>query len=96
MPSPSATPCAANYEAVVERSPAFVRPASVSPDRHGNAVVEVYVKADGSIKYATLSRSSGNEQLDLAAVQVVRGSTFEPKILQCRAVDGVYRFVVDF
>lgn len=45
----------------------------VAPDAEpGRAVLEIIIEKDGSIRHATVKRSSGNEQLDAAAVEAVK------------------------
>lgn len=61
----------------VVRAPALPAISSETPLRPTQ--VRVGVGADGTVRYAMLQRSSGNETVDAQAVELARGMCFEPQ-----------------
>ena len=51
-------------------------------------MVSVRILADGSVADARIERSSGNQALDAAALEVVRQWQFHPAQQDGKAVDG--------
>lgn len=49
-----------------------------------NVSVEVTVAPDGSVQNARIAQSSGNRNLDSAAIRVARQSTYLPKLVLVR------------
>lgn len=66
------------------------------PGRELTAIVRVTVAPDGSVRDATLSQSTGNSNLDAAALQAAMQSRFSPKMVNCHAVEGDYLFKTTF
>ena len=62
----------------------------------GSANVEVIVGPDGHVISTTLIKSTGNATVDHAAVQAARNSSYSPKIVDCKPVQGKYVFHADF
>jgi protein TonB len=62
----------------------------------GTVVLEVEVGADGRPGEITISRRSGSRDLDRAAVDAVRGWTFEPAIRDGKPVASTVQVPVDF
>lgn len=60
------------------------------------ATVLVVVAADGSVKKATISKSSGNLQFDRASVRAARQSTYKPKVVDCEPIEGTVIFQTTF
>jgi TonB family protein len=58
--------------------------------------VKVTVRSDGSVKDASIWKSSGYKVLDDAALQSARLSGYSPTMVNCTAVDGDYTFRADF
>jgi TonB family protein len=54
--------------------------------------IKVLVGADGSIKGTSILNSSGYRGFDLAAQRAARASTYLPKLVNCKPVDGEYTF----
>jgi TonB family protein len=61
-----------------------------SPDLF--AIVAVRVAPDGSVEKAKIDRSSGNLLFDQASVRAARHSTYKPKAVDCKPVDGTVYF----
>jgi hypothetical protein len=91
VPAPTG-PC--NHDASV-LSPA-------EPDLQGlrfesvmTAEIKVTVEPDASFK-AEIFKSSGSRPFDLAVLRAARSSTYAPKIVNCKTVEGTYLFRIDF
>ncbi|MDH5833661.1 energy transducer TonB [Luteimonas kalidii] len=109
--SPVSTEPAARDQTVRERAaPALpnrdARPLSQSAPEYpgaamrageeGTVMVEVAVGADGSPTDVSIAQRSGSRELDRAALQAVRGWTFEPAIRDGQAVASTVQVPVDF
>ena len=62
----------------------------------GTVMVEVAVGTDGAPTDVSIARRSGSRELDRAALQAVRGWTFEPAIRNGEAVASTVQVPVDF
>ncbi len=62
----------------------------------GTTEVRVTLSATGAVTSATVHKSSGNVQLDAAAVRAARASSYKPEIDNCDPVGGDYLFVATF
>lgn len=58
--------------------------------------IEVAVKADGSVKWVRVYRSSGDPATDAIGLRMARRSRYEPASRNCRYVSGVYFYVEDW
>jgi TonB family protein len=58
--------------------------------------VSVTVDAKGNVETATIYKGSGNHQIDLAAIDSARGSTYLPKIVDCQPVESTGLFTAEF
>jgi len=86
-----------NHDAFVQGNPPM--PAAFQNDTAAGvktAVVRVTVAANGTVSDTVLTTSTGNSALDAAAVQAARAATYSPKVVDCRAVAGIYLFKVTF
>jgi TonB family protein len=61
-------------------------------DRPLVATVAVVVEPDGTIKKASIYRSSGDLSFDGASVAAARASKYRPKIVNCAPVESTYYF----
>jgi len=57
----------------------------------GTVDIKVVVEADGSAR-ASIERSSGYLALDMAVLRAAKASTYEPKTVDCKPVEGTYIF----
>ena len=57
-------------------------------------VVEVVIDGDGTVLGASVSKSSGSEKLDRAAIIAARKSTYSPRIVDCDPTRSSYLFRV--
>lgn len=64
----------------------------------GNVYVDVlvHISATGAVTSAQVTHSSGDSDIDDAALGAARRSTYSPKIVKCEAVPGTYIFRADF
>jgi TonB family protein len=62
----------------------------------GTAQVKVELGSDGGILNASIYQSSGNVDLDEAALTAVRATSFSPAIRNCVAIASSYLFISDF
>ena len=63
---------------------------------YGTAYVQVDLLASGRIAGTSIVGSSGNPQLDRAALAAANRSEFAPERIDCTPVAGSYLFVVSF
>ena len=84
-------PAGTTYAALAE-TPAMAAQYQLS----GTTLVRVDLESNGSIRAASVEKSSGAPFLDMAAVQAAKASTFSPEIRDCAPVAGSYIFQVDF
>jgi protein TonB len=70
--------------------------AAVRAGDEGTVMLEVAVGADGTPTDVSIARRSGSRELDRAALQAVRGWTFEPAIRNGQAVASTVQVPVDF
>ena len=95
--TPSPMPSdACNHEASITKS--------VPPDPRGlddnvlaalaplSAGIDVVIEPDGSPGAASVSKPSGYRGFDLAAIHAAKASTYAPKVVDCKAVEGTVRF----
>jgi protein TonB len=62
----------------------------------GTSMVFVQIRADGTVTEARIERSSGNEALDAAALDVVRQWTFNPERRNGEAIGSSLRVPIEF
>lgn len=60
------------------------------------AMIKVDLDASGRILGVSVYRSAGSLELDQAAMQAARQSTYAPEMRDCQAVPGSYLFKVEF
>ena len=58
--------------------------------------VSVTVDAKGNVEKATIYKGSGNHQIDLAAIDSAKGSTYSPKIVYCHPIESTGLFTAEF
>ncbi len=62
----------------------------------GTSVVMISLSSTGALRSQSIVRSSGNPNLDRAALLSARMTKFSPEIQNCAAVGGTYLYTVDF
>lgn len=62
----------------------------------GSSIVLIQLSQTGALQSASIAESSGNPNLDRAALQSARMSRFSPEISGCAAVGGSYLYKVTF
>jgi len=95
-PHPS---CASPYRAarvVKAVSPAYPESARKLGLGPVTVLVAITINADGTLKAASIKKSSGNAAIDQAALTATRASTYAPKIVNCIATASSYVFSADF
>jgi TonB family protein len=80
-----------NQEATVIKAdyPHLTEPPSVVPL---HAVVAVVVAPNGTVKSASINQSSGDLGFDMASIRAAKNSLFNPKLVNCQAVEATYLF----
>lgn len=88
LPLPAASTCPTTPVKVIKRAspPMFDTP----PDFGGTVLLAVTVSASGSVKSASITKSSGLKAFDNAGLQAARNSTYKPKTVNCKPVEGTY------
>jgi protein TonB len=78
---------------------------AVSPDRtasgfdagtNATAMIKVDLDADGRVTGVSVYASTGSMELDRAAMDAARESTYAPEMRDCQDVSGSYLFKVEF
>ncbi|MFZ0575271.1 MAG: TonB family protein [Candidatus Cybelea sp.] len=81
------------HEAWVMKAVSPSYPRSLPPDL---PPFDVSVKArlgeDGTVKEATIYRSSGYPDADAAAIDAAKASVYTPKVVDCKPTEGVCQF----
>jgi len=77
---------------VPAETPAFFSRTGVT----GSAEVQISLSPTGELENAAIAKSSGNEQLDQAAIKAARQQKYSPEVNNCQAVSGIYLLGVDF
>jgi TonB family protein len=60
------------------------------------ATVSVVVGADGRVEKASINKSSGHLQFDMASVRAAKSSTYKPKMVNCQPVEATVLFKTSF
>ncbi len=89
---------ACNHDAFVlsQGSPPMPDDVTRTAGGKATAIVHVIVAPNGTVGSDALTTSTGNPNLDAAALQAARQSTYSPKVVDCHAVPGDYFFKVIF
>jgi TonB family protein len=97
--APSATPLSCDVpfaDATVDQVDTPGIPAGVSPGDLTDAAVKVDLAATGSITAAIVTESSGNPDVDAAAIASARKATYHPAIFACQAQKSSHVIRFDF
>ncbi len=94
--TPTPGPC--NREAAATNAVVPDFPQALVGKLAGSVVVLVTVTIDatGKVVSTQVARSSGIPTLDAAAVEAATKSTYSPKVVDCKTVDGSYSFAAQF
>ncbi|MDQ2662992.1 MAG: TonB family protein [Candidatus Eremiobacteraeota bacterium] len=98
-PTPAPAKCATPYQdATVVNAVPPEYPESAKAMGLGSVVVliQVTVGPSGSLQAASVYQSSQNSAIDRSALVAARQSTYQPKIVNCEKVAGVYSFRATF
>ena len=63
---------------------------------HLIAQVDILVLPDGTVKNATIWKSSGYADADAEAIKSALAATYSPKVVDCKPVAGRYLYRADF
>jgi hypothetical protein len=89
-PSPTASPCQADTGLVKAEYPrGFASPEEVRPL---SATVFVVVGSDGKVVAAKILKTSGDGSFDAASIRAAKSSTYTPKLVDCKPVEGTFLF----
>lgn len=67
-----------------------------SADTNATAMIKVDLDASGRVTGVSVYASTGSMELDRAALDAARQSTYAPEMRNCQAVPGSYLFKVEF
>ncbi len=62
----------------------------------GSAVIEIFVSDENEVHGASIYKSSGNPDLDQAAILAAIGTTYMAEVFDCQRIPGNYLFRGDF
>jgi TonB family protein len=94
-PSPAASPCQAEASVTKPVIP-DVDLATREQVQPLYATVAVLVSADGKIEKTTIYKSSGSFAFDWASLRAAKLSTYKPKVVDCRPVEGTVLFKTSY
>ena len=80
-------------QAVKPEYPDSARDLQLGP---ATVLVQVVVDTNGNVERAQITQSSHNMAIDRAALRAARASQYEPRVIDCNAVEGTYVFRADF
>jgi TonB family protein len=99
-PLPVATQeaCGANRDAILKSLvapglPDGARDLATGPK---TVLIDVSVSPSGSVTGVKVTESSGNSSIDIAALDAALKSTYLPKIVSCKGVEGHYLLRAEF
>ena len=94
---PGATCPAADRDATLVENPIPDIPSIArAEDFSGDAYILVNLDAEGSLRDASVAKSSGNPSLDAEALRVARESEYAPAVSHCEPVSSSYLYKVTF
>jgi len=95
---PAHTPDKCNQDARLTAPvpPDFPESARAAGLGKSTVLVKVYLSAKGTIASLGVMTSSGNLDLDQAALRAAAQSTYSPRIKNCKPASGLYVFKVMF
>ncbi len=85
-----------NKAAGITEVPTIHFPALSRSPVHGTVVIRVHLSDTGELTGYDFVESTGNHELDLAALKAARGVKYTPELIECKPVPGSYLFVVVF
>ena len=89
-PSPAASPCQAETGLLKAEYPRdFNPPEEVKPL---SATVFVVVGSNGKVVAAKILKTSGDGSFDAASIRAARSSTYTPKLVDCKPIEGTFLF----
>lgn len=91
-----AATCAIPYRAVLMANGKVPEFPESARGMHATVGVLVLVGISGEVRSARINQSSGNVELDKAALTAAFGSTYQPQIENCKPVAAYYSFRANF
>lgn len=85
-----------DHEATVVTAATPAPDAARSLKTAANVTVAITLGPDGKLVTAKVISSSHNDQVDQAALEAVRATTYTPKVVNCQAVQSEYDFSFGF
>jgi TonB family protein len=89
-PSPTASPCQAETGLVKAEYPRGFDPPEEA--RPLSATVFVVVGSDGKVVAAKILKPSGDFSFDAASIRAAKSSTYTPKLVDCKPIEGTFLF----
>jgi TonB family protein len=81
---------------VATPAPPDIAPEARASGTNGVALVSVQLDSSGQVTGASVTQSTGNSSLDLAAVTMARDARYAPALRDCKPVASAYTFSVKF
>jgi TonB family protein len=95
--TPAATvPCDRDVMVTHQTSPGYPESARELGLTQVTAGIQVYITPQGTIAALRVINSSGNGDLDQAAIRAAAESTYLPRVKNCKPAFGLYLFKVTF
>lgn len=95
-PSPSCSERSRPITLVTARQPVYPASAKGLKIPDVKVLVTVTVSATGDVERTRIFKSSGYADIDAAAMESAKGSTYLPQIVNCRAVEADGLFTAEF
>ena len=92
-PAP-ANPC--NHDGSISKSADAVLPATTHFQQPLTALVRVTIGTNGELIDAKIAQSTGNDTVDMSALDAAKHSTYAPKFVSCKAVVASYIYKIVF
>lgn len=94
--TPATVHCNRDAIASHQISPDYPEAARALGTGKATAVVRVYITPHGTVGALRVANSTGNFDLDQAAIRAAAESTYLPRIKNCKPAFGLYLFKVTF
>ena len=94
-PAPT-VPCDRDAIVTHQAPPDYPESARELPLRRSTAGIQVYITPQGTIAALRVVDSTGNGDLDQAALRAAAESSYSPRMRNCKAAFGLYLFKVTF
>jgi TonB family protein len=84
------------HEATIVKRAQPIYPPQLPAGTRATAVVAILVSSKGSVEKASIYRSSGYRAADAAALKAAEATTYAPRVIKCKRVEGELLYPVEF